>query len=226
MAVLAVLLAARFHLDTAAVAVAVLGSLPALAVALAALPRVAEKPAYGLPVRQWDPVKLGVHRVIGGGERMPAYVRRPHDVVLDKMLDPAVAASRLVVIRGRSSTGKSAAAWHAVKRQLAGQRLSGWRLDYPPNPGALKERLDAGIPARTVLWLGELRQYADPDDADVAEKALSGLTDLLNSESRGRLIITTVWPEHWAAYTAAARAAGPGANRWPPARVAARTHPI
>jgi hypothetical protein len=80
-------------------------------------------------------------------------------------------------------------------------RLQAWRLDYPVDPGALKERLDAGIPARTLLWLGELRQYADVDGGVAA---LSRLADLL--VGKGHLVITTMWPEHWNAYIAAARA--------------------
>ena len=60
-----------------------------------------------------------------------------------------------MVLRGGSSTGKTRAAYEAVLG-----RLADWQLDYPRDPGALTVRLDAGIPARTVLWLGELRQYA------------------------------------------------------------------
>ena len=56
-----------------------------------------------------------------------------------------------------------------------------------------------------MLWLGELRQYAD---ADGGAAVLGRLADLLQGE--GRLLITTMWPEQWTAYTAAARA-GPGA---------------
>ena len=125
-----------------------------------------------------------MHQVIGGGP-MPAYVRRPHDELLRAVLDPAVPASRLVVVRGGSSTGKTRAAYEAVA-----DRLAGWQLDYPLNAAALKERLDAGIPARTVLWLGELRQYAD---ADGGAAVLGRLADLIVGE--GRLLITTVWPE-------------------------------
>ena len=158
------------------------------------------KPAYGRRlVERWDPVELGVHRVIGG-RPMPAYIRRPHDEVLRVVLDPAVTASRLVVVRGGSSTGKTRAAWEAVAAVLAG-----WQLDYPLDAGALAARLEAGVPARTVLWLGELRQYAD---ADGGPAALGRLADLL--QGKGHLIITTMWPEHWDAYIAAARA-GPGA---------------
>ena len=195
-AALAVLLAVVFHLAWPSVLVSVVGTVPALYLAWLAVPGAIsqKKPAYGRRVAQWTPVEPGVHRVIGAGP-MPAYVRRPHDELLRAVLDPAVPAGRLVVVRGGSSTGKTRAAYEAV----AG-RLAGWRLDYPLNPAALKERLDAGIPADTVLWLGELRQYAD---ADGGAEVLGRLADLIVGE--GRLLITTVWPEQWNAYTAAAR---------------------
>src|SRR5215510_3762488 len=75
-------------------------------------------PMYGRPAKRWDPVELGVHQVIRGGP-MPAYVRRPHDELLRAVLDPAVPASRLVVVRGGSSTGKTRAAYDAVADRLA-----------------------------------------------------------------------------------------------------------
>ena len=194
----ALLLAFLFHLGIAAVAVAILATVPTGYLAWKALPTTAKKPHRGRPAPRWNPVELGVHQVIGGGP-LPAYVRRPHDELLRAVLDPAVSASRLVVVRGGSSTGKTRAAYEAVAA-----RLADWHLDYPLGPGALAARLDAGIPARTVLWLGELRQYADADDGP---EVLAGLADLLNHD--GHLVITTLWPEHWTAYAAAARA-GPG----------------
>jgi hypothetical protein len=179
--------------------VPILITLPGPYLSWAALPGGMKVLARGLRPGRWDPVKeLGVHPVIGGGP-MPAYIRRPHDELLRAVLDPKVTASRLVVVRGGSSTGKTRAAYEAVK-----DRLADWRLDYPLDPGALAARLEAGIPARTVLWLGELRHYFD---ADGGAAVLGRLADLL--EGKRHLAITTVWPEHWAAYTAAARA-GPG----------------
>ncbi len=207
-AALAVLLAVQFHLAWPPVMVAILGTVPALYLAWAALPGTVRKPAYGRLAGRWDPAELGVHRVIGGGP-MPAYIRRPHDELLRAVLDPAVTADRLVVVRGGSSTGKSRAAHQAVL-----DRLADWRLDYPLDAAALAQRMDAGIPARTVLWLGELRQYAD---ADGGPAVLGRLADLLQGE--GHLVITTVWPEHWSAYTAAARS---GAGPADPAAVAGR----
>src|SRR5689334_9163623 len=93
-------------------------------------------------------------------------------------------------VRGASSTGKTRAAYEAVVG-----RLANWQLDYPRDVGALKARLEAGVPARAVLWLGELRQYADADDAAVV---LGRLADLLIGN--GHLLVTTVWPEQWHDY--------------------------
>src|ERR1700678_335876 len=150
------------------------------------------------PAGQWEPAELGVHPVAGGGPdgAMPVYVRRPHDELLRLVLDPEVASSRLIVVRGEACAGKSRAVYEAV----AG-RLGDWPLEYPPTAAALAARLEAGIPARTVLWLGELCRYAD---ADGGAAALSGLAELLDGE--GHLIITTVWPGHWQAYVTAAGA--------------------
>ena len=210
---LALLVAVLSHQAWPPVVVAILVGIPALYLAWLAVPGVrspepaaAGKPAHGRLATMWNPVELGVHKAIGGGP-MPPYVWRPHDEPLRAVLDPAVAASRLVVIRGGSSTGKTRAAYEAVAA-----RLADWQLDYPRDIAALKERLDAGIPARTVLWLDELRQYADADEGPAV---LGRLADLLGGE--GHLVITTMWPEHWTTYTAAARA-GPGpATRpgWP-----------
>src|SRR5882757_8213142 len=119
------------------------------------------------PAGRWELPELGVHPVAGSRGAVPPYIRRPHDELLRTMLDPEVAGSRLIVVRGEACTGKSRAAYEAVAA-----RLGDWSLEYPPTAAALAARLAAGIPAWTVLWLGELRQYAD---ADGGGAALSGL---------------------------------------------------
>ena len=72
--------------------------------------------------------------MIGGGP-MPTYIRRPHDDLLRAVLDPAVPASRLVVVRGGSSTGKTRAAYEAVTGQ---QYHPYWELasvlEHGPSP--------------------------------------------------------------------------------------------
>jgi hypothetical protein len=146
----------------------------------------------GRAIDDWDPVVLGVHKAIGGGP-LPPYVRRRHDELLATVLDPEQAANRLVVLRGGSSTGKSRAAYQAVAA-----RLPRWPVCYPRTVSALARLLEGGIAARSVLWLNELRHYADaPGGAQV----LFELADLL--QRQGQIVaITTVWPRFWAAYTA------------------------
>ena len=158
---------------------------------------------------QWTPAGLGVHPAIGGG-LLPAYTRRPHDERLRAVLNPETESSRLVVIRGDALTGTSRTVYEAVTDVLAD-----WTLAHPPTVAALAARLAARIPERTVLWLGELRHFADADDgAAVLDRLDHVLTD------DGRVIaIATIWPGYWDSYTAAA-AAGLGAAD--PAAVAGR----
>jgi hypothetical protein len=136
----------------------------------------------GRPVERWGPVRLGVHPVISGGPP-PAYTHRAHDHLLYAVLDPQIAANRLVVLRGGSSTGKSRAAYEAVRA-----RLPSVPVLYPPTAAALDVLLDRGIAGRSVLWLNELRHYAD----DVGGQAvLAKPTGLLPGRDH-LMVITSV----------------------------------
>jgi hypothetical protein len=88
------------------------------------------------PAGQWEPAELGVHPVAGGGPdgSMPVYVRRPHDELLRLVLDPEVADSRLIVVRGEACAGKSRAAYEAVAGQLADCLWRGWKPGSRPGP--------------------------------------------------------------------------------------------
>ena len=161
---------------------------------------------------QWTPAELGVHLVADGGP-LPAYVRRRHDERLQVILAPPVARSRLVVVRGEPGTGTSRAAWEAVADVLAQ-----WPLEYPRTAAALAARLQAGVPAGTVLWLGELGRYADADDGAAA---LGRLRDLLYED--GYLVVATIWPWQWDAYVGAVGAGrGAGDPAWLAGRMLAR----
>ena len=137
-----------------------------------------------------------MHPVAGGGP-LPAYVRRPHDERLRLIVAPPVEASRLVVVRGEPGTGTTRAAWEAVAGELAE-----WPLEYPRTAAALAARLEAGIPAGTVLWLGELGRYVHADDGAAALRLL----DLLLDNQTGYLAVATIWPWQWDACIAAVRA--------------------
>src|SRR6202050_5635588 len=74
------------------------------------------------PAGRWEPAELGVHPVAGGWPdgSMPVYVRRPHDELLRLVLDPEVADSRLIVVRGEACAGKSRAAHEGVGCRVFG----------------------------------------------------------------------------------------------------------
>jgi hypothetical protein len=149
---------------------------------------------------QRTPSELGVHPAIGGGP-LPFYVGRPHDDRLRAVLDPQTEYSRLVVVRGHALTGTSRAVYEAVTEVLAD-----WTLEDLASTAALAARLQAPVPARTVLWLGDLRHHAD---ADGGAAVLGRLDNVLDGE--GPVVaIATIWPGYWDSYTAAA-ATGRGA---------------
>jgi TPR repeat protein len=145
---------------------------------------------WGKAIGEWDPIRLGVHRAIGGGE-LPAYVARDHDALLRAVLDPGSAANRLIVLRGGSSTGKSRAAFEAVRA-----RVPTWPVDYPPSEVATLARLSAGIRPQTVLWLDELRDYAE---TRAGRSALARIADLLDGEDQV-IVLATLWPQFWRLY--------------------------
>lgn len=133
---------------------------------------------------------MGVHRAIGGGD-LPAYVTREHDDLLRAALDPGSAANRLIVLRGGSSTGKSRTAFEAIRA-----RLPTWLVDYPLSDVAALARLSAGLRPQTVLWLGELRDYAE---ARGGRNALARIADLLGGENQV-IVLAALWPQFWRLY--------------------------
>jgi hypothetical protein len=142
----------------------------------------------GMPIRRWNPVALGVHSAIGG--TLPAYVRRLHDDLLRALLDPAVVPSRMVVLRGASSTGKTRAAYEAVR-----ECLPEWLVDYPRTTATLAKRLREGFAPCTIVWLDELRNFISPDAQVLAE-----LADMITVNSQV-VVIAMLWPTQWAEYT-------------------------
>ncbi|MGW5768645.1 hypothetical protein ACWEVY_05785 [Streptomyces longwoodensis] len=179
--------------------------------------RVADAPAEQVPVRgrfvaelrdeeacgEWE-----VHRPVDVTAAVPGvlplYVRRAHDEVLRSVVGQAAGgASRMVVLVGESSSGKTRACWEAVAELPAG-----WRLWHPLDPSpaqALANALQEGIAARTAIWLNELQQYVGEQAGALAGQVAVGLRALLQDGTRGPvLVLGTVWPEFWSRLTAPA----------------------
>ncbi|MGW7386610.1 SAV_2336 N-terminal domain-related protein [Streptomyces sp. NPDC054794] len=119
-------------------------------------------------IAETDPLKLGVHPAIPGGEgaeQVPAYVEQEHDASLRYFLHRGAAGESIfVVLVGDEGSGKTRSAWEAV-RTLPDT----WTLWAPTTT----EELNGGIRLvrpRTVVWLDGLERF---DGIDVA--AFDGL---------------------------------------------------
>ncbi|MFD8396002.1 hypothetical protein ACFV2N_44130 [Streptomyces sp. NPDC059680] len=164
----------------------------------------------GKPIEHWDPHDLEVHpagtptAAAGVGARaqraLPGYVRRAHDEVLAEAVSEAAdGRSRMLVLVGSSSTGKTRAYWEAVQPLAA----AGWGLWHPYDPtraeAALAD-LDRVTP-RTVVWLNEAQHYLG--HPQVGERIAAGLHTLLtHADRRPVLVLGTLWPEYANSYTA------------------------
>ncbi|MGW7134020.1 hypothetical protein ACWGIA_37585 [Streptomyces bobili] len=163
----------------------------------------------GRPIGEWDPHDLEVHPAGPGRPAslsdapavrvLPGYVRRAHDLVLADAVREAVAGhSRIVLLVGTSSTGKTRACWEAVQ-PLAGQ---GWRLWHPFDPTRAQAALEDlhRVGPRTVVWLNEAQHYFG--DRAVGEQVAAAVHHLLVSRERGPvLVLGTLWPEYAQQYT-------------------------
>ena len=145
-----------------------------------------------------DPRRLGVHAAISvpgvPDEVPPEYVPRDVDAAeFGVRAKVAAAAERggFVLLVGGSSVGKTRCAVEAVKALLPD-----WWLVHPAGPGRGR-RAGGRPPPRTVVWLDELQRYLD------GEHGLTGgvVRALLNAP-HPVVIIGTLWPDRYTAYTA------------------------
>ncbi|WP_405141988.1 hypothetical protein OG589_32790 [Sphaerisporangium sp. NBC_01403] len=160
------------------------------------------QPGPGRPLGEARPLDLEVHPAIDAGAKaaglgeLPTYIRRPHDEALALVVDQVrtEAASRILMLVGGSSTGKTRALWEAV-RGLG----EPWRLWHPINPGRPEAALAEleSISAHTVVWLNEAQHYLLTPGPE-GEQIAAGLRELLRTPERGPvLMVGTLWPEYW-----------------------------
>ncbi|MFH8698963.1 hypothetical protein [Streptomyces chartreusis] len=148
-----------------------------------------------------DPLHLEVHRAISspvaGLPLLLAYVPRVHDRRLAEVVTQSInGASRIAVLVGGSSTGKTRACWEAL-HSLRGHNRR-WRLwhpiDHTRSDAALADLAD--VAPYTVIWLNEAQFYLAP--APLGEQIAAGLRALLRDPGRGPvLVLATLWPNHW-----------------------------
>ncbi|MGV9222950.1 hypothetical protein ACWDPF_09745 [Streptomyces albogriseolus] len=168
------------------------------------------RPGLGRLITEWEPHDLEVHPAgprqtasdagATGTRALPSYVLREHDRVLSEAVrDVADGGSRIVILVGHSSTGKTRACWEAVQ-PLAEK---GWRLWHPFDPTRAEAALEDlhRVQPRTVVWLNEAQHYLG--DRAAGERIAARLHHLLVTSERGPvLVLGTLWPEYVHQYTA------------------------
>ncbi|MFE2302463.1 tetratricopeptide repeat protein [Streptomyces sp. NPDC059445] len=175
----------------------------------------------GKAIGEWDPHDLEVHPAgtatitasldTRAQQALPGYVRRAHDCALDDAVgEAAKGRSRMLVMVGSSSTGKTRACWEAVQPLAA----KAWRLWHPYDPTRAEAALADldRVGPRTVVWLNEAQHYLG--DPQVGERIAAALHTLLTHADRGPvLVLGTLWPEYANAYTRLPASEGPDPHR-------------
>ena len=163
------------------------------------------RPPGAVRVREADPRRLGVHAAISvpgvPDEVPPEYVPRDADVGghgVRATLAAAAARGGFVLLVGGSSVGKTRCAAEAVK-----ELLPDWWLVHPAGPGEVAA-LAAAPPGRTVVWLDELQRYLDGEHG-----LAGGVVRALLGAPGPVVIIATLWPDRYHAYTALSAPGGP-----------------
>ncbi|WP_328737232.1 tetratricopeptide repeat protein [Streptomyces bobili] len=163
----------------------------------------------GKLISDWDPHDLEIHPAgftsgkSDSGARprvLPRYVTRAHDRVLaDTVREVGEGHSRMLILVGTSSTGKTRACWEAVQPLASSE----WLLWHPFDPTRVEAALSdlECVRPHTVVWLNEAHHYlGDPRAGEQVAAALHSL--LMHPDRQPTLILGTLWPEYADLYTA------------------------
>ena len=157
----------------------------------------AARPAGAVRADEADLRRLGVHAAISvpgvPDEIPPEYVPRDTDADghgVQAAVAAAAARGGFVLLVGGSSVGKTRCAAEAARALLPD-----WWLVHPASPAEVAA-LAAAPPSRTVVWLDELQRYLDGEHG-----LTGGMVRALLGVPGPVVIIGTLWPDRYAAYT-------------------------
>lgn len=152
-----------------------------------------------------DPFALEVHRSLEINDpraelpTLPLYVPREHDTQLGQVVQSALnGMSKIAVLVGGSSTGKTRACWEAL--HLLRDRTPPWRVWHPIDPSrpAAFFRELPFVGPNTVVWLNEAQLYFSTPGERLGERIAAGLRQLLRDPARAPvLVLATLWPSFW-----------------------------
>jgi len=154
----------------------------------------APHPPEAIRVGRADPRRLGVHAAINvpemPNEVPPEYVPRDADAGVRAKVEAAAERGGFVLLVGGSSVGKTRCAVEAVRALLPD-----WWLVHPAGPGEVAA-LARAPSLRMVVWLDELQRYLDGEDG-----LTGGVVRALLNAPLPVVIMATLWPDRYTAYT-------------------------
>ena len=156
------------------------------------------RPAGAVRVGEADPRRLGVHAAISvpgvPDEVPPEYVPRDVDAAEYGVRAKVAAAARAGRVR---AAGRRVLGRQDPVRGRGGQGAAAGLVAGAPGRAGRGRRAGAAPPPRTVVWLDELQRYLDGEHGLTGGvvRALLGAPDPV-------VIIGTLWPDRYAAYTA------------------------
>jgi hypothetical protein len=155
------------------------------------------RPAGGVRVRDARPRLLGMHAAISvpgvPDDVPPQYVLRDVDAAefgIRARVEAAAQRGGFVLLVGGSSVGKTRCAFEAVRTLMPD-----WWLVNPAGPAEVTALAQAP-PPRTVVWLDELQRYLDGEHG-----LTSAAVRTLLGTAYPAVIIGTIWPDRYNAYT-------------------------
>ncbi|WP_338899715.1 tetratricopeptide repeat protein [Streptomyces sp. TG1A-60] len=146
------------------------------------LPAHLQDPEAWPATRDWDGLLAGVHRARPGqdGSVLPPYVPRDIDEELRALLTAAAGDGGLVLVTGDSTSGKTRAAFEALRASLPDHRVV-QPADHTELPGVARAVARSSEPC--VVWLDDLERYLGPGPDSLTPALLShfaaGTTALL-----------------------------------------------
>lgn len=141
------------------------------------------------------PRELGIHSAITTPDTdgdLPTYIERDFDFRLRTLLSNDLPhRGCFVVLVGGSSTGKTRSLYEAVD-----ELMRHWWLVQPADTRELLDLKDRP-PRQTIFWLDELQRYLGGHPPLTSECVLAFIR-------HGNIVVGTLWPDQYNAYTAGA----------------------
>ena len=131
-------------------------------------------------------IPLPINSDVSLSSELPSYVSRDIDADLHTLLRAKRGNGGLIVLVGRTASGKTRCAYESIKAVLPD-----WKFCLPGSPEYLTNMIESGLDlSRTVIWLDESQKFFGP-----GKMKATAMRRLLFGTDHPPILIGTIWPE-------------------------------